>query len=186
MQPISSAQCLRVITLYSGTPIICTVASKIGLASLLWLKLWLSLKLTRRKGGKRHPPKLSVSDRCQVLCQITTGWLDNATEATHFINPTLPKPVVPQTAWNALKKHDYWSVVKRKHPLLKQVHHQHCLKFALAHQNWTVEDWKRVLWSDETIVNRIGSDGRGLYLEEEGGTTLWQDYLTHCQAWRWQ
>jgi hypothetical protein len=26
--------------------------------------------------------------------------------------------------------------------------------------DWTVEDWKRVIWSDETKINRFGSDGR--------------------------
>ena len=34
------------------------------------------------------------------------------------------------------------------------------MDFALAHQHWTVEDWKRVVWSDETKINRLGSDGR--------------------------
>jgi RNAse (barnase) inhibitor barstar len=29
----------------------------------------------------------------------------------------------------------------------------------LKHRHWTVEDWKRVVWSDETKVNRVGSDG---------------------------
>jgi len=26
--------------------------------------------------------------------------------------------------------------------------------------DWTVEDWKQVIWSDETKINRFGSDGR--------------------------
>ena len=43
---------------------------------------------------------------------------------------------------------------------LKKTHQEDCLKFAKYHENWTVEDWKRVLWSDETKTNRIGSDGR--------------------------
>ena len=34
------------------------------------------------------------------------------------------------------------------------------MDFALAHQHWTIEDWKRVVWSDETKINRLGSDGR--------------------------
>jgi transposase len=34
------------------------------------------------------------------------------------------------------------------------------LGFAIAHQHWTAEDWKRVVWSDETKINRLGSDGR--------------------------
>ena len=34
------------------------------------------------------------------------------------------------------------------------------MNFALCYQNWTVEDWKRVIWSDETKINKIGSDGK--------------------------
>ena len=34
------------------------------------------------------------------------------------------------------------------------------MDFALAHKDWTVEDWKRVVWSDETKINCMGSHGR--------------------------
>ena len=34
------------------------------------------------------------------------------------------------------------------------------LDFAYTHKDWTLEDWKRVVWSDETKINRLGSDGR--------------------------
>ena len=46
-----------------------------------------------------------------------------------------------------------------------------CLKFAKYHENWTVEDWKRVLWSDETKINRIGSDRR-VYIWKKRGKAL--------------
>jgi DDE superfamily endonuclease len=52
------------------------------------------------------------------------------------------------------------AVVKKKVPLLSKKHRRDRLDFALAHQHWTVEDWKRVVWSDETKINRLGSDGR--------------------------
>ena len=31
-------------------------------------------------------------------------------------------------------------------------------KRAKNHQNWTVEDWKKVVWSDKTKINILGSD----------------------------
>ena len=34
------------------------------------------------------------------------------------------------------------------------------MDFAMAHIHWTVDDWKRVVYTDETKVNRLGSDGR--------------------------
>ncbi|KXN85632.1 hypothetical protein AN958_10969 [Leucoagaricus sp. SymC.cos] len=30
----------------------------------------------------------------------------------------------------------------------------------MKYREWTVEDWKRIIWSDKTKINRIGSDGR--------------------------
>ena len=39
-------------------------------------------------------------------------------------------------------------------------HKKQRLAFALAHKDWTVDNWKTVIWSDETKINRLGSDGR--------------------------
>jgi len=114
------------------------------------------------------PSKLSSGDKQSLIRQITTGRLDNAVEATHFIKQTLFNPVTPQTVRNALKKDDFCSVVKRKHPLLKKAHRLDCLKWARYHENWTVEDWKRILWTDETKINRIGSDGRTYTWKKKG------------------
>ena len=55
--------------------------------------------------------------------------------------------------------------------MLKQQHRQKQLKFAQYHENWTVEDWKRVLWSDETKINRIGSDGK-VYVWKQRGESI--------------
>src|SRR3954451_1708685 len=52
------------------------------------------------------------------------------------------------------------AVVKRKKPLLTKRHMKERLDFAIAHKDWTVEDWKRVVWSDETKIDCLGSDGR--------------------------
>jgi hypothetical protein len=60
------------------------------------------------------------------------------------------------------------AVVKKKRPLLKKRHRQARLDFALTHQHWTVEDWKRVVWSDETKINRLGSDGRKWVWKKQG------------------
>jgi len=89
-------------------------------------------------------------------------------EATHFINNILPNLVTPQTVRNTLKQNDFHVVVKKKCPLLKKAHRLECLKFARYHKNWTVEDWKGILWSDETKINSIGSDGRAYVWKKRG------------------
>ena len=50
------------------------------------------------------------------------------------------------------------AVVKKKKPL-SSCHRRERMDFALRHRDWTLEDWKKVVWSDETKVNHLGSDG---------------------------
>ena len=71
-----------------------------------------------------------------------------------------PNSLTPQTVRNELKEAGFRSATMKKVPMLKWSHCQHCLKFAQYHKNWTLKDWKRVLWTDETKVNKIGSDGK--------------------------
>ena len=52
------------------------------------------------------------------------------------------------------------AVVKKKKPVLSQKHRKERMDFAIRYKDWTLEDWKRVVWSDETKINCLGSDGR--------------------------
>jgi hypothetical protein len=50
-------------------------------------------------------------------------------------------------------------MVKKEWPLLSIKLRQRRQNFALKYKNWTVEDWTRVIWSDMTKINKIGSNG---------------------------
>ena len=89
-----------------------------------------------------HPSKLSACDKQSIIHQIEPGRLDNAVQATQFINSVITNPIHPQTVTNALKESGFHSATKKKVPMLKQTHHQRWLTFAQYHENWTVEDWK--------------------------------------------
>ena len=106
------------------------------------------------------PSKLSPTNNCAIVQRILTGKARNAVQAIHFINTIIGTPVSSQTVRNTLKEASLKAVVKKKEPLLSISHKKRRLAFALKYQHWTVEDWKRVLWSDETKINRIGTDGQ--------------------------
>src|SRR5882724_13077489 len=79
------------------------------------IKKEINVDKENRKGG--HPSKLSYLDKQSIIFQITTGKLDNAVQATHFINNnTLPNPITPQPVRNALKENNVCSVIKKKKP----------------------------------------------------------------------
>ena len=51
------------------------------------------------------------------------------------------------------------AVVKTKCPFLFARHCKACLNFAHAYKNQTLDDWKSVIWSYETKINHLRSDG---------------------------
>ena len=51
------------------------------------------------------------------------------------------------------------AVVKSKCPFLSTRHCKAYLDLAYAHKDWTVDDWKKVIWSYETKITHPWSDG---------------------------
>jgi transposase len=160
MKAIPSTQFSQVILLLQDGYSCRQIGIKTGLGKSTVHEISKSYQIDKENHVGGCPHKLSTWDKHTIIRQITTGKLDNAVQAAKFINPTLSYPVNPQTIRNMLKNNNLWSVVKTKCPLLTQQHRISHLKFALTHRNWTIEDWKRVLWTDETKINRIGSDGK--------------------------
>lgn len=72
----------------------------------------------------------------------------------------LNKAVSDRTVRRALRRIGLVSAVKQKKPALSDKNVKARLKFCKDHKNWTIEDWKRVIWSDETKINRFQSDGK--------------------------
>jgi transposase len=160
MHATTSAQKENILSLASNGLSTCHIASKLGIGRSTISRVLQELQPCRQVSSGGHPSKLSPTDKRSVLTQITTGKAANAVQVTRHINTIISHPVCPQTVRNVLKQHSFKAVTKKKKPLLTAVHRKKRLAFALKHREWTVEDWKRVMWSDETKINRIGSDGK--------------------------
>lgn len=168
MQPISAADRASIISLLGNGYSLRKIEAKTGLSKSTIARVSKEVYPDKEnlKGGRSS--LLSTCDCQAIIRQITSSKLDNAVQATKYINNTRTNPVSTQTVRNSLKTEDFCAVIKKKRPLLKKAHRIARLKFARYHQNWTVEDWKRVLWSDETKINRIGSDGRSYVWKKKG------------------
>jgi transposase len=112
------------------------------------------------KSSSGHPPKLSTANIRFAQCLISPGKADTAIDVTKALCNVTNQPLHAQTVRRHLKVAGMKAVVKKKRPFLSKKHRKARMDFALAHQHWTVEDWKKVVWSDETKINRLGSDGR--------------------------
>ena len=72
-------------------------------------------------------------------------------------------PVCEQTIRRRLKEKGIrkWRALKR--PLLNNEHARKRLEWARAHRHWTIEDWAKVIWSDESAIQK-DSDTRTVWI----------------------
>jgi hypothetical protein len=91
---------------------------------------------------------------------VTSGECDTAVDVTNRIEKEAGVAASPNTIRRSLRRSGLKALVKPKKPLLRPKHISDRYEFATRHKDWTTEDWKRVVWSDETKINRFGSDGR--------------------------
>ena len=114
--------------------------------------------LFKSSGGHLH--NLSTANICFAQCLISAGKADTAVDVTKALHNITNQSLHDQTVHHYLKVAGMKAVVKKKRLFLSKKHRKARMDFTLAHQDWTVEDWKRVVWSCETKINRLGSDGR--------------------------
>lgn len=87
-----------------------------------------------------------------------------------------PAKVHCNTVRKALHDEGFHSRVAVKKPFLTAAHRRKRLDFAKKHKDWTVEDWNRVLWTDESTFE-IGLNSRVVLVwrtaeEKYSGTCL--------------
>jgi hypothetical protein len=73
-----------------------------------------------------------------------------------------------RTVRRTLQEAGLEAVEKVKKPKLSTKNVKARLEFARRYRDWTVEDWKHVIWSDETKINRFSSDGRSWCWARDG------------------
>lgn len=107
-----------------------------------------------------RPAKLNSTDKRRLVRMVTTNKAETAVQLTQELHETTGTKVSERTVRRALEEAGLKATTKKKKPRLSQAHKRRRMDFAQRYQHWTVEDWKRVIWSDETKINRLGSDGR--------------------------
>ncbi len=93
--------------------------------------------------GQRRMGRLVRDDRKATVTQITTRYnqgMQNTSLKAQHVEP-----------WSRWRPH--------RVPLLSAKNRERRLQFTQDHQNWTIEDWKNVAWSDESRFLLWHSDG---------------------------
>ena len=124
MKSISAEKCSSVVSLLNGGYSHHQIQAKTGLGKDTVGRLSKEMEGDKENHPGGCPSKLSPHDKQLIIHQTSIGKLDNAVQATPFINSTISTPVTPQTVRNVLKEAGFRSATKKKVPMLKGSHHQ--------------------------------------------------------------
>ena len=109
--------------------------------------------------SKGRPQKLSAQSKCYCIKAITSGNLKTVVAVQQKLENELNITVNEHTVCRVLKNAGLQAMKKRKKPKLSAKNIKERLEFAKCYKDWTVDDWKHVVWSDETKINRFCFDG---------------------------
>jgi len=107
-----------------------------------------------------RPRILTDRNERQMVRMVMAGECTTAFDLPQKMKEAYGVQVAARSVRRALYRNGLAARIKRKKPLLTKKHRQARLRWALMQKDWTSEDWKRIVWSDESKFNVFWSDGR--------------------------
>lgn len=88
-----------------------------------------------------------------------------------------------QTIWKEPYKLGFHKRIPQKKPGLRQTSKPKWLAWALAHLDWTYEDWFRFIWTDESQFSKTGFINRPPVTQMDGDA---EAYNADCVDKQWR
>lgn len=143
------------------------ITARLGVSKATVHRYCKSWKIARPEHEAGRPTVLTDASKSLMKRMVLSGELNSGVEV--------------QQHFRALSWVEVWNHPERPKSLgFKACHKEHIpalsvqlkkerLRWANAHRFWTVEDWRRVVFSDESKINIWGSDGVEFYWNLPGG-----------------
>jgi len=116
---------------------------------------------------KGRPSKVTKASRKVLAREFDTGQLETIEEGQEFVESNDKVQVHGKTIKRYLASENVKAYVKQKRPEVTDDQRKARLKFAREHLHWTVQDWANVMFSDETMIYRVGYHGRKYYYKKK-------------------
>jgi transposase len=107
-----------------------------------------------------RPKRLTDREERRIIQKVSSGEWRSAVQAQRHLSSEYLLQLSASSIKRVLRRHGLNGRVRHKKPLLRKKHRQRRYAFALQYRKWKVEQWKHVVWSDESKFNIFGSDGR--------------------------
>jgi transposase len=158
MHPISAAKVYSIKNLFQHGYSAREIARRLKLSptTVLRYKELSNIVVKKHVGGRRT--KISDSKKRLIKRKVIIGELLTAVQVYRYLVQENYK-LSYKTVCRILKCLGFEAQIKKKKPLLSKRHRHERFKWAKKYQHWTVADWSKVIFTDETKINVWGSDG---------------------------
>ena len=112
----------------------------------------------RKRSGRPRKTTQSIDNKIYAIS--IADRFKSASIIRAEINEQLDSPICLSTVKKRLREKGMIGRIAVKKPLLRSVNKQKRLDFAKEHLGWTVDQWKSVLWTDESKFELFGSHRR--------------------------
>jgi transposase len=163
MGAISYAKRVEIVTLMKEGKSTRGVAKQLSIAQSTVAKIW---KKFGNTGSFENLPKSGrprkIDERLDRVIErsIKKGECQTSVEVRQMLKNHHRVEVHMDTVRRSLKRSGLVARVKRAKPLLRPANIKKRLAFARKYQHWTADDWRKVIFSDESRFKVFGSDGR--------------------------
>lgn len=110
-----------------------------------------------------EPRKTSKRDDNKILDLSLADKFRSATRIRPKFNEKLVAPISLTTVERRLREGDLFGRIAVRKPLLRPGNKRKRLLFAKDHENLSIDQWKNVLWSDESKFELFGFHRRKYY-----------------------
>ncbi len=122
----------------------------------------------KEKARAGRPRKLSDRDRRLIVGILRKSAVKSPERVRKEATIHHNIDVSASTVRRAFKESGYVARVKRKKPFLTVEHRKKRLAWAKKHNTWTIDDWKKVIWSDESAFGLVEGEGREYNWSKDG------------------
>lgn len=110
-----------------------------------------------------RPCKVSKETQHLMVTKYNTGTLKTLKNGHHFLESVREGPVCDRTIKRYLRKEGCSPRIKQKAPAMTDEQKMNRKKWAKKYIKWGVDEWKQVMFSDESTFERFGTGGRQYY-----------------------
>lgn len=115
-----------------------------------------------------RPKKTTAKEDRKIVMTSKRNRRLTAPEIAADINCGRLEKISVSTVKRRLLDAGFRGCIAVKKPLLRPTNKQKRLQWARLHENWTVSDWEKVLWSDESKFDLFGTKRR-IYVRRQPG-----------------